>query len=338
MQLHQWLRTAVLLSVASCASVFAQNESMANTTFAPVAGTAPKGDGLPILASHVAPAFTDSAVIVAVASACLSGLVSPHAYAASQGPRTAALVRLAKCANHVDTPISATAYPVTVPLGSGPFRYHVGAMLLNPALIILIVGLHAGTSIVANTDRKPLAEAIAAGRFPSASIPVFTWLLQDTVTSSFTVALHGIGDQYASSDDVFWRAIASLVLAAGFVGVVSTSWLLNFRVRVSWVRLQAGSQSNGDGGVGAALAEFVAGRGDWVDQSVAHGVGRDVGRFGSLFRAYKGNVFKLVGPFELCVSYLLDWLSHLLTQSRRRTPNVARWRPCQHSLCFARSR
>jgi hypothetical protein len=132
-----------------------------------------------------------AAAVVASATAVVSAgaVVSVSGASATQAARSQLLLALSSCSFDVTQPLGWSSYPIGYPLTDDKTKNYVGALVLNPALMVGIALVHFFfTMIVGN--RMHLAnwrEAFAFCRFPALSLIPPMFLLQDSIGAVITV-------------------------------------------------------------------------------------------------------------------------------------------------------
>ena len=176
----------------------------------------------------------DAVTTTATATAAVGGISSPTTALMAQ--RIAGLRLRTSCAPTLNQSIGLMDHPFQAPIGTTPLRYHVGAMVLNPVVVLaafavlVLVSFAASSAIAAagrelwlETGRDPLRvdESPVVRRWRktlllvrSVAVVTFVWLvlLQPTVGSATLVA--------SLADDPALVAVAAVMLAVTLSPVV----------------------------------------------------------------------------------------------------------------------
>jgi hypothetical protein len=132
-----------------------------------------------------------AAAVVASATAVVSAgaVVSVSGASATQAARSQLLLALSSCSFDVTQPLGWSSYPIGYPLTDDKTKNYVGALVLNPALMVGIALAHFFfTMIVGN--RMHLGnwrKSFAFCRFPALSLIPPMFLLQDSIGAVITV-------------------------------------------------------------------------------------------------------------------------------------------------------
>ena len=141
--------------------------------------------------SVVSEAVASSAQTVVASAAGLGSIAAVNGANAAQMARSVAILDLAECTVDLEEAPERTVYPIGVPITSEVTRYYIGAMLLNPALIIVVACIHFSVAdFLADRYRETRREGMARARFPSLTLVPFMFFSQDTISATFVTILH----------------------------------------------------------------------------------------------------------------------------------------------------
>jgi hypothetical protein len=156
----------------------------------------------------VSVAVKEAAEAVAATSAGLSSATSMNGAAAAQAARSNLLLSLKECEFNVDDEPSWMEFPLGITFDDSPYRYHITAAVLNPALLAGFALLHAVVSLGLQKclERWRARRGVARGSarwwmraafgewfFPSAQFLLVMFFIQPSVTFATRAAINGNG-------------------------------------------------------------------------------------------------------------------------------------------------
>ena len=148
-----------------------------------------------------------------VGASVASSVLTATGASASQAAKSLALFDLLLCDSDLGSPLDPNQSPTGVAVTNDLTRYHVGAMLFNPLLILSVAAAHAVfAALVARMRSWSVTHTMAMLRFPSLEVIPYMFFAQDTVTSSLIVAV--------KHESVTWRIFGGFSLLFLWVGSI----------------------------------------------------------------------------------------------------------------------
>ena len=216
----------------------------------------------------------------AINGALLTSMLSQSPIVAMRGGRVQFLMRTTECPlEDTAVPLDFGQHPIGISLGEGKYRYYIGAVILNTALMAVIVVLYFGVAALYWAIRgrhfdvtKTYGRSLRFLRMPSILVAPYALYIQPTLTSAIKALING----QPRGGEQGERSVSSLVLLFLIL-------IYSYIVYLMFCEFEARAKTTASMN---ALEVQLKGHIDWQNISNPQGGKGFVQKYGSLFHEF----------------------------------------------------